>query len=127
MNNKPIKYTAWLESRREFMARIGWLSGDGLCRLTADNFVAEYRAMLIALKKACTIQGMAYTLGSTAPTIRRDRLLLGICATKRGGNNRNVRLYSHNNKLMTCQQVADFEGCGYNTAYARLNRGVWSK
>lgn len=122
MNPKPIKYTEWIESRREFMARIGWTREE----LNDDDFVAEYRAMLIALKKACTIQGMAYTLGSTAPTIRRDRLLLGICATKRGGNNRNVRLYSHNNKLMTCQQVADFEGCGYNTAYARLNRGVWA-
>jgi hypothetical protein len=121
MNPKPIKYTAWIESRREFMVRIGWTDAE----LLNDEFISEYRVMLIALKKACTIQGIAYTLGSTAPTIRRDRILLGICATKRGGNNRNVRLYSHDNKLMTCQQVADFEGCGYNTAYARLNRGGW--
>jgi len=123
MNPKPIKYTEWLESRREFMARIGWTDAE----LSDDAFIPEYRAMLIALKKACTVQGMAYTLGSTAPTVMNDRQLLGILARSRGGSNVPVRLYSHNNKMMTCQQVADFEKCGYNTAYARLNKGVWAK
>lgn len=125
MNHKPIKYTEWLVSRLEFMARTGWLTGAGLCRLSADDFVAEYRTMLIALKKDCTVTGIAYTLGSTYSTIMKDRKRLGIANTRRGGKCVPQRLFSHDNRLMTCQQVADLNGCCYATAYARLTMGVW--
>lgn len=125
MNHKPIKYTEWLESRREFSERAGWLSGVELCRLYDAEFVAEYRAMLIALKKDCTVRGIAYTLGSTYSTIMKDRQFLGITAMTRGGTQVPPRLFSHNNKMMTCQQVADLNGCCYATAYARLTMGRW--
>lgn len=122
MNHKPIKYTEWLESRREFMARIGWLSRVDV---NAIFLAEEYRAMLIALKKECTVQGIASTLGSSWATIRNDRKLLGITAERRGGAQRKNRLFSYNNKLMTCQEIADLNGCCYDTAYGRLTRGGW--
>lgn len=125
MNHKPIKYEEWLASRLEFMARIGWLTGVELCRLSGDEFTAEYRAMLIALKKDCTVRGIAYTLGSTYSTIMKDRQFLGITALTRGGTQVPPRLFSHNNKMMTCQQVADLNGCCYATAYRRLTLGEW--
>lgn len=118
---KPTKYTDWLSSRREFMARIGW-TDEGMYDAEFPN---EYRAMLIALKKDCTVRGIAYTLGSTAATIHKDRERLGIRAKKRGGVQRKHRLFSHANKLMTCQQVADLNGCCYATAYRRLTLGEW--
>lgn len=137
MNHKPIKYTEWLSSRREFMARIGWLSiKPGLYSTYSTSnyafyrardfaFEEEYRAMLIALKKDCTVRGIAYTLGSTYSTIMKDRQFLGITALTRGGTQVPPRLFSHNNKMMTCQQVADLNGCCYATAYARLTIGRW--
>ena len=126
MNNKPIKYTEWLVSRLEFMARIGWLSNRAIAPIfNDDDFVSEYREMLIALKKDCTVKGMAYTLGSTYSTIMKDRKRLGIANARRGGKCVPQRLFSHRNQLMTCQQVADLNGCCYATAYARLTMGVW--
>ena len=121
MNHKPIKYTEWIESRHMFMDRIGWTREE----LNGDDFVAQYRAMLIALKKDCTVTGIAYTLGSTYSTIMKDRKRLGIANARRGGKCVPQRLFSHNNKLMTCQQVADLNGCCYATAYARLTIGRW--
>ena len=123
MNYKPIKYTEWLESRREFMLRIGWINKE---RMYDTEFPNEYRAMLIALKKDCTVTGIAYTLGSTYATIMKDRKRLGIANARRGGKCVPQRLFSHNNRLMTCQQVANLNGCCYATAYARLTMGVWA-
>ena len=126
MNPKPIKYTEWLESRREFMARVRWVSNGTISPIfNDDDFVAEYREMLIELKKDCTVTGIANTLGSTYSTIMKDRKRLGIANARRGGKCVPQRLFSHNNQLMTCQQVADLNGCCYATAYARLTMGVW--
>ena len=123
MKHSPSRFTKlWIATRREFMGRIGWTSVE----LTDTEFVAEYRAMLIALKKECTGNGMAYVLGSTAQTLINDRKMMGIIARKRGGSNVPIRLFSHKNKLMSCQQVAASEGCSYNAAYARLTKGVWA-
>ena len=126
MNHKPIKYTEWLESRREFMARIGWLSSRAIAPIfNDDDFVAEYRAMLIALKKECTVTGVAAILGSAFSTIQKDRQRLGITAETIRGKQVPPRYFIHNNKPMTCQQIADLHGCCYSTAYARLTMGEW--
>lgn len=121
MNHKPIKYTEWLESRHYFMDRIGWTREE----LNGDDFVAEYRAMLIALKKDCTVRGIAYTLGTSYSSLMKDRQFLGITALTRGGTQVPPRYFVHNNQLMTCQQVADLHGCCYATAYRRLTLGEW--
>lgn len=108
------------------MALIGWLSNRAIAPIfNDDDFVTEYRAMLIALKKDCTVRGIAYTLGTSYSSLMKDRQFLGITALTRGGTQVPPRYFVHNNQLMTCQQVADLHGCCYSTAYRRLTIGEW--
>lgn len=107
----------WLESRIDFMKMVGWAE-------SYTDPVNEYRAMLIALKKDCTNDGIGYMLCTTGKTIITDRSILGLTA-KKGGANRKTRMFSHRGKLLSCEQVAKKEGCCYNTAYGRLTKGIW--
>lgn len=118
----PIQWAHWIETRQEFMARVGWC-GPGL---SDQETVDEYRAMLVAMKRDCTVPGMAWTLGTAYNTLMRDRQRLRIANARRGGKCFPLRMFAHKGKLMTCQQVADQEGCGYNTAYYRLTMGRWA-
>lgn len=120
---KPKWWERWLESRKKFIALIGWTPAS--FELSETQAVAEYRAMLVALKKECTCRGIATMLDSTEPTIRRDRKFLGVVAPQHGGRQRPMRLFNFDGRQLTCQEIADLEKCKYQTAYYRLTKGDW--
>lgn len=108
----------WLDSRMEHVLRIGWVERKDIRFFW--NAADEYKAMLIALSKDCPLKEVAFVLGLSWETLRRDREILGILGVH--GGPRRKRMYWFCGESLSCDDIAIRTGTNYNTAYARLNR-----